>query len=339
LADQPVSTAQSPRPGKLTTTQMLHLMRLEVDRAQRTKTPISCVVASLDSMERQIDAQVRQTLIPAVFRALKAVTVEHDVRGLGLTTGNFVLAVFPHVEPAVAATVGQELLSFAEQLSDSPLAPGREVSLSVGVSHNLRAGECSLESLVEEAETGLALAQESGGGRCVQWKDVESEIDRLKVELDEQLKELAENDALFQAESDGDQKDWGAGLVEAILQLFHEETASSEEMLRLEQKIVALVKDQAEEWRGSSTMTRLLESQGKIETLERRLRKLTDTLGQTEAELKRVAALKEVDTGVASIYRTVQGLSGEDDNAEAKRAMLQDIFEANLALREATSEG
>jgi len=41
--------------------------------------------------------------------------------------------------------------------------------------------------------------------------------------------------------------------------------------------------------------------------------------------------------GVASLYRTVQGLTSEDDQYEAKAEMLKNIFDANLALREAMS--
>ena len=66
---------------------------------------------------------------------------------------------------------------------------------------------------------------------------------------------------------------------------------------------------------------------------ERRIAKLSQSLDTTEKELKRVAAMKNVETGVASIYRTVQGLSDDDDNAEQKREMMQDIFDANMAFR------
>jgi hypothetical protein len=53
--------------------------------------------------------------------------------------------------------------------------------------------------------------------------------------------------------------------------------------------------------------------------------------------LARVAASKGVDPGVASIYGSVQGLSAVDSAAEQKKELLQNIFEANLALRQARS--
>ena len=43
--------------------------------------------------------------------------------------------------------------------------------------------------------------------------------------------------------------------------------------------------------------------------------------------------MKDIDVGVASIYRTVQGLGSGDDQFEAKREMLKNIFDANVALR------
>ena len=62
---------------------------------------------------------------------------------------------------------------------------------------------------------------------------------------------------------------------------------------------------------------------------------MTEHLSGTEAELKRVASLKSIDGGLASIYQDVQGLSADDDGFESKKAMLSNIFEANLAFRAA----
>jgi hypothetical protein len=77
----------------------------------------------------------------------------------------------------------------------------------------------------------------------------------------------------------------------------------------------------------------MIESQRTIGQLERRVAKLTESLGLTEAELKRVAAMKNIDLGISSIYRNVQGLSGGEAGAEQKKEMLKNVFEANVALR------
>jgi len=72
-----------------------------------------------------------------------------------------------------------------------------------------------------------------------------------------------------------------------------------------------------------------------VDTLERRIVKLTLQLEQTEAKLLRLAALKDVDAGISSIYRSVQGVSPEEEAQAAKRSLLREIFQANLELKSA----
>ena len=74
-----------------------------------------------------------------------------------------------------------------------------------------------------------------------------------------------------------------------------------------------------------------------LELLRRRANKLVRELRSARSEVQRAAARKEIDTGVASRYREVQGLSGEASNVDAKRGMLEDIFRANLELRREAS--
>ena len=48
--------------------------------------------------------------------------------------------------------------------------------------------------------------------------------------------------------------------------------------------------------------------------------------------------MKEVDTGVAASFRDVQGLSGGGQEVERKKALMSDIFQANLALQKSSGE-
>jgi len=41
-----------------------------------------------------------------------------------------------------------------------------------------------------------------------------------------------------------------------------------------------------------------------------------------------------VDPGISSIYRSVQGLSGAEQDFELRRALMKEIFKANLELKE-----
>ena len=72
---------------------------------------------------------------------------------------------------------------------------------------------------------------------------------------------------------------------------------------------------------------------GRVEQLERRITKLMKSLAETEAVLARVAEMKDLELGIESIYRTVQGLNPAEADRERKLAMMKTIFEANLEMR------
>ena len=77
----------------------------------------------------------------------------------------------------------------------------------------------------------------------------------------------------------------------------------------------------------------LLTERGKTDLLERRVAKMRAELAaleRTMIELERRAA---IDPGVASIYRDVQGLADAEPERDVKQALMQQIFEANLALQ------
>lgn len=76
-----------------------------------------------------------------------------------------------------------------------------------------------------------------------------------------------------------------------------------------------------------------LEQRQRIELLERRIAKLQRTLTDTEQVVEHLKQAKSVDTGVESIYRTVQGLDSADAKAGEKRGLLEQVFQLNLELR------
>jgi hypothetical protein len=75
-----------------------------------------------------------------------------------------------------------------------------------------------------------------------------------------------------------------------------------------------------------------------VELLERRIAKLVETLRRVEVALGRVKALKHVDDGIESIFRVVQGLDVGAEDAGRKKALLSEIFKANLELRRQCGE-
>jgi len=331
-------TTSTSKPQALSVSQMLHLMRLEVDRALQHDYPITCLMLGLDGFKDEAEQGLVRQIMPELFKHLKGLTMANEVRGLGLTKESVIVAVFPHKDP-------QAIYGLSEVLVDRVRAlvvpiPGAEqgITISIGLGHNMHPDPTTFELLLQEAETGLNLAQAAGGDRCVQWKEVEDELDSLREELDSQIREIS---AKQQALDDGDvafEERWSANLVDSVLGLFTAESEQSPGVLRLKKGVIDLIADELLRLQESSTVRQFADQRSKIDTLERRISKLTGHLSSTEDKLRRLATMKSIDGGVASIYESVQGLGLDDDNAEQKRGMLTTIFEANLALRAESAE-
>ena len=67
--------------------------------------------------------------------------------------------------------------------------------------------------------------------------------------------------------------------------------------------------------------------------LERRIDKLNKALADTEGALRRLAQMKAIDGGIASIYDSVQGLSLDEANYERKKELLAVVFLENLTIQ------
>ncbi len=341
------STAEAPAPppepkeakkSALTTPQMLQLMRLEMDRAQRHRYPISCLVIGLDGYDSAEQSLLRKGIMPAIFHELKLATFANDVRGLGTWSPTFQFAVFPHVEPNAIVSVATEVIDRVRELSLDYQGGTLTATISVGVAHNMQSRTMQFEDFLDDAERGMRLAQSRGGDRCEMYTGVEQSIDVIKEELHQQAQEIRSQQKSYFEEKASLEEKWGRDLIEKVIDVFHGESEISEGTIRLEQAVLSLVSSEVDSLKESSALRALAESQQQIEQLERRVSKLTTSLDVTEKELKRVAAMKNVDTGVASIYRSVQGLSDDDADSEQKREMLQDLFDSNLAFRKELAE-
>lgn len=337
-AAQPGPKAKAPAAKKaLSTPQMLQLMRLEMDRAQRHQYPISCIVIGLDDYDGPEDGLLRKGIMPAIFHELKLATFANDVRGLGTWSPTFQFAVFPHVEPSALAAVATDLIDRVRELALEHQGETLTATISVGVAHNMQSRTMQFEDFLDDAERGMRLAQSRGGDRCEMYTGVEETVDLIKEELHSQAKEIRQQQKSYFEDKASLEEKWGRDLIEKVIAAFHSESDISEATMRLEQNVLKVVSSEVESLKESSALRALAESQQQIDNLERRITKLTTSLDVTEKELKRVASMKNVDTGVASIYRSVQGL-GDGEDSEQKRGMLQDLFDANVAFRQELAE-
>jgi hypothetical protein len=105
------------------------------------------------------------------------------------------------------------------------------------------------------------------------------------------------------------------------------------EMVALQAQVTELAVKELYEERRKAVAAQMAEHRRQTDQLEKRIAKLTSILGVTEEELKRVMAMKNIDAGVASIFRTVQGLSAEDAQAETKKALMSEIFKQNISFQ------
>ncbi len=77
----------------------------------------------------------------------------------------------------------------------------------------------------------------------------------------------------------------------------------------------------------------------RIENLERRLDKLKGNLVTAEGLLEAAQSQPLDDSGVPSMYRSAQGLKGDEQGYESKKKLLEEVFNQNVLLRGLIQEG
>lgn len=166
-----------------------------------------------------------------------------------------------------------------------------------------------------------------------------AERERVQAELEQLLEQLAsrkeetrsiEAQLVWESRQSGIQQD--EQLTSRIFEMFGGMDATHEQAAIREQVTFLLLKALNDE-REKVVEAQMAEHRREVENFERRITKLTHSLELTEEELQRIAKAKGIDPGVASIYRSVQGLGSGADNYEVKLEMMASIFQANLALQ------
>jgi GGDEF domain-containing protein len=328
--------AQAPAASRLSIAQMLGVMRVEFHRARAQRQPLCCLMVAVDGlagMQEKGGWVHKQTAMRAAYELLKTVARERECFGMSLLSGDRIMAVFPATPPGRFSEFGNLLV---ERARTSPVNTGSEMlplTLSLGASHNLLAEtSSSFEGLVEKAGKALSAAREANGDRYVMWREAEAEIAGLREDIAAQRESFRVERAVLQEEASEVGGMQQAALIDRIQAIFAKATRTPE-IEMLEKEIIALAVEELYEGRKKAVAAQMAEHARQVDKLERRIAKLTSLLGITEEELQRVLSMKVVDEGVASIYRTVQGLALDAAQAEQKRAMMAVIFRENLAFQ------
>ena len=117
---------------------------------------------------------------------------------------------------------------------------------------------------------------------------------------------------------------------ELFLQLSEEPEAGVGD---LRNRVLELVMHLVGEERKTAIAGRQAAHDREVELLERRIGKLKGNLQASERSLAGLSNSGQVDPGISSIYRDVQGLGAQDSNLDRKRSLMADIFRANVALQ------
>ena len=337
--------------GLFSADELRGLMSIEFQRAQRHGYDLACLCIAADRLEHLQDlygaaakARIQDTLHDILRRATR------DSDFPRAMVDDALLVLFPHTAPAGVAVLAQRLLGAALQaeveLDGRPLM----VTVSIGVSGNRDPGISSVEAMSQRAQAGLALARAAGGAKWMRGELASDELGRLRRELDDLRSALErQGEVLSEAQAVADLLARGSlpggervllerpedlELADRLAALFAEAgVLAGPELARLQKALISMALRGVHEERQRDIERQLAGNETELETLRRRVSKLTTALSVTEEELRRVMALKDVDPGVESIYRTVQGLSLGAANAQARVDMLTRIFEHNLELR------
>lgn len=303
------------------------LMRIEFERAQRYTYSVACLLIQVDHLQALHTVhgfESREEVLHEVVELVKRVTRAGDL--LGYLVEDRLLAIFPHTSSKAVKALADRLLLGARSIPFRGGTGTIRVTLSIGVSHNEGQGSLSFETLKRVAEEGLVVADAGGGDR---WAETELyglfEKQRAgrgaepapAASLDEVARDPSYRAKLERMVArDGDLERAVAELVEEILS-----RAVSEAHEDLARSPAPADESHEDAYRRE------------IDLLQRRVAKLTESLGLSEQEIRRLRKLKNVEDGVASVYRDVQGLDGQEEHAELKRELMQRIFEANLDLQ------
>ncbi len=306
------------------------LMRIEFERAQRYKYPLACFLIAVDRLERLHDLygiETKETILRALGELVRAETRASDL--LGVMVDDRLLVMIPHAPRQGADALAKRLLSGARKLNFESDGRRVRVTLSIGGSHNQTGKPTQrlfYETLLAVAESGLDVASQGGGDR-----HVHTELyDWFQIRAERELPVGAASPSpspgvLFGQDPSTPQK---AAYAEGMRIVANPNLTSDSPAAAIPSGASHL----------SLSQQRESEYRRQIDTLERRIAKLNEMLAKTEEDLSSMAAVKSIDPGLASIHRTVQGVSPEDEAKALKKELMQKIFEANLELKNAASK-
>lgn len=317
--------------GLFTAEEVRQLMQIEFERARRYGYAIACLTIQVDRLEHLETVhglETKSAILFAIADLVKGATRAGDL--LGYLVQDRLVVLVPHTTGDAARALGERLLTGARKLRFASQSRTLRVTLSIGVAHNQNADATSFAILEEVADEGRAVADSSGGDRVS-----ETELYRLHQAKHEVAPGGYRGRLEALVDERGDFESAVAQITEEIVERALREaredwakTLAPVDVAPVGSAPTPAEKDPAED--EAATYKK------QVELLQRRLAKLTESLGLTEQELARVRRMKAVDSGIESVYRDVQGIGADGEQSEMKRELMSQIFAANLDLKQRT---
>ena len=310
--------------GLFSLQEVQRLMRIEFDRSQRYHYPLACFLIVVDRLERLNDlhgVEIKRAVHQALTELLRSEIRSSDL--LACLLNERLLVMLPHATREGADTLAQRILAGARRLAFESQGRSVRITLSIGGAHNQLVEEPQYETLLSVAEGGLDVAIASGGDRYVH-SELYEHFEKKHHRDRRRRTDVAPAQPLPPPEP---------GPARQIFALGNMPPPPAPAPVR------EPLPDLTPAERDELLQAKDREHRQEVENLERRIAKLTSMLEKTEGDLRLMAGMKLGDAGVASIYKSVQGLSEEETALELKRDLMQKIFEANMELKQAIARG
>lgn len=282
------------------------LMAAEFDRSERFGTPLAILRIAVDRLGYLHDLygeESKHEILAAVNGLLRSKTRASDL--LGFPFGDQIIAAVPHIDSTAAEALADRLIRGARGLTFDADGRTLRITTSIGIAHS-SSGYGDFEAMMEGADEALAEMLAKSGDRAKLHTAAppaptpQPAVPQLDIDIGGGDNILGE--ALRLAMSGKIPTIQAQNLLSAVMGDLEDRFASKD-------------------------------ADDRTELLERRVSKLGTMLEETEARLRALLA-SGGDDGVASKFKSVQGLDPDADQVEQKRDLLKAIFDANLRMRE-----
>jgi hypothetical protein len=196
-------------------------------------------------------------------------------------------------------------------------------------------GDGDLAALVDHAQAGMLGLLKGVEDVVASQGALTKSREELLEELAEMRRERAQPTPMLAADPSDPtvQK-----MVAAIRETFAKLGPRTPDVVNVEHEFTERAKVLLEEARRRAAAAQIRERDAHVDRLDRRIKKLLQSLEETEAALKQIAAMKNIDLGIASLYKVVQGLPMEEANRALKQELMTVIFRANVDLQKRLQE-